>query len=541
MSDSERRYPDLHDHLDRLDAEGLLVRVRRPIDKDSELHPLVRWQFRGGIDEPDRRAFLFEDVRDAKGRRYDIPVTVGALAANRRIYSLGIGCDLDQIRGRWAQATAHPVEPVEIPQDAAPVQEVVEETVENLPVPISTPGWDNAPYVTAGHYVTRDPDTGTYNVGNYRAQIKGPRRVGCNVSIEMGQGAWLHWQKYRDRGEPMPAALCIGGPPCLSFVSVQKLAYDQDEYRVAGGLVGAPLRLTRARTLDLLVPADGEIVIEGYVSTEWVEPEAPFGESHGHVNPKEFNLYMDVTAVTRRRHAILCSIISQVTPSESGLIKKVAYEPLYLEHLRNVVGVKSVTRVALHEPLTSLQKLTVVQFHKPTRADVWRALMAAVAFRPAMSKIVVAVDDDIDPDDADAVWWAVGYRSRPQHDLQVFHGTDVGHGPRHDVRGSAASDAAVLWDATLKHAFPPVSLPKREYMERARRIWEELGLPKLKPRNPWFGYSLGDWNEDLDREAELAVRGDAFLTGEKAAGERRRVSEVQPNSSYYGGPTEEQG
>lgn len=534
----ERRYPDLHDHLARLDAEGQLVRVQRPIDKDSELHPLVRWQFRGGIDEPDRRAFLFEDVRDAKGRRYDIPVTVGALAANRRIYSLGIGCELDQIRQRWAAATAAPIEPVEIPQSEAPSQQIVEDTVENLPVPISTPGWDNGPYVTAAHYVTRDPDTGMYNVGNYRAQIKGPKRVGCNVSIELGQGAWLHWQKYKQRGEPMPAALCIGGPPCLSYVAVQKLSYDQDEYWVAGGLVGAPFRLTKARSVDLLVPADGEIIIEGYVSTEWVEPEAPFGESHGHVNPKEYNLYMDVTAVTRRRDAVLCSIISQVTPSESGLIKKVAYEPLYLDHLRSVVGVKTVTRVALHEPLTSLQKLTVVQFHKPTPVDVWRALMAAVVFRPSMSKIVVAVDDDIDPDDADAVWWAIGYRSRPHRDLQVLHGTDVGHGPRHDARGSA-EDAAVLWDATLKFPFPPVSLPKREYMERAKSIWEELGLPKLKPRSPWFGYSLGDWNAELDHEAELAVRGDYFQTGQKSAGERRRTSEVEPNSSYFGGPTGE--
>jgi UbiD family decarboxylase len=536
MPDSERRYPDLHDHVQRLDAEGLLVRVQRPIDKDSELHPLVRWQFRGGIEEPDRKAFLFENVVDAKGKRYDIPVVVGALAANRRIYSLGIGCDLDDIRARWDLAKNHPIEPVVV--DDAPVQEVVEDTVEGLPVPISTPGWDNAPYVSAGHYITRDPDTGGYNVGNYRAQIKGPRRVGCNISLELGQGAYLHWLKYKERGEAMPAALAIGGPPCLSYVAVQKLPYEMDEYWAAGGLVQAPFRLARGKTIDLLVPADGEIVVEGFISTKELEPEAPFGESHGHVNPKEYNLFMDVTAVTRRRKAILCSIISQVTPSESGMIKKVAYEPLYLDHIRNAVGVKSVVRVALHEPLTSLQKVTVVQFRKPTPADVWRALMAAVVFRPAMSKIVVAVDEDIDPEDPDAVWWAMGYRSRPQRDVQIFHGMDVGHGPRHDERGTSADDAAVMWDATLKEPFPPISLPKREFMERARGIWEELGLPALRPKQPWFGYSLGDWNPELDLEAEMAVRGDYWQTGEKFAGQRRSTDEIQMNSSFYGGPSE---
>src|SRR5207302_1965202 len=157
-----------------------------------------------------------ENVVDAKGKRYDVPVVVGALAANRRIYSLGIGSSSAdgesyadgegagknlsieklgaQIRQRWDQAKNHPVEPVVVSE--APVQELVEDTVENLPVPISTPGWDNAPYVSAWHFITRDSDCGGYNVGNYRAQIKAPKRVGCNISLELGQGAYLHWRKY---------------------------------------------------------------------------------------------------------------------------------------------------------------------------------------------------------------------------------------------------------------------------------------------------------------------------------------------------------
>ena len=218
--------------------------------------------------------------------------------------------------------------------------------------------------------------------------------------------------------------------------------------------------MTQARTVPLMVPADAEIIVEGFVSTEWLEPEAPFGESHGHVNPKEYNPFMEVTCITRRRDAILCSIISQVTPSESSVIKKMAYEPLYLEHLRDGIGVKSVVRVMLHEPLTATQKLTVIQMRKPSPAEVWRALMGAVAFRPAMSKIVIAVDEDIDPDNLDAVFWAMGYRSKPHRDVQIMHGMDVGHAPRHDARGSA-EDSCLLWDATLKEKLPPISLPTR--------------------------------------------------------------------------------
>ena len=164
--------------------------------------------------------------------------------------------------------------------------------------------------------------------------IKARDRVGCNPSLELGQGIYVHWEKYRARKEKMPAALCIGGVPAISYVAAQKLAYDVDEFAVAGGLVKAPIRIVQAKTVPLMVPADAEIIIEGFVSTEYLEPEAPFGESHGHVNPKEYNPYMEVTAITRRKKAILCSIISQVTPSESSVIKKMAYEPLYLDHLK---------------------------------------------------------------------------------------------------------------------------------------------------------------------------------------------------------------
>ncbi|MBV9969704.1 MAG: UbiD family decarboxylase, partial [Xanthobacteraceae bacterium] len=105
----ERGYPDLHDHLRALDKAGLLVTIDRPINKDTEMHPLVRWQFRGGIEEKDRKAFLFTNAVDGSGHSYDIPVAVGALASNREIYRIGIGCKLDEIDGRWLKAAQNPI------------------------------------------------------------------------------------------------------------------------------------------------------------------------------------------------------------------------------------------------------------------------------------------------------------------------------------------------------------------------------------------------------------------------------------------------
>ena len=92
-----RAYRDLHEHLEALDKAGLLITVDRQINKDTEMHPLVRWQFRGGINEPDRKACLFTNVVDSKGKKYDIPVVVGALAATRKIYSVGMGCEIEDI------------------------------------------------------------------------------------------------------------------------------------------------------------------------------------------------------------------------------------------------------------------------------------------------------------------------------------------------------------------------------------------------------------------------------------------------------------
>src|SRR5262245_14267351 len=106
-----RSYPDLHDHIRSLDQAGLLVKVDREINKDTEMHPLVRWQFRGGIAEKDRKAFLFTNVVDSKGRKYDIPVLVGGLASNREIYRIGLGCAFEEMDARWLRAIQSPIAP----------------------------------------------------------------------------------------------------------------------------------------------------------------------------------------------------------------------------------------------------------------------------------------------------------------------------------------------------------------------------------------------------------------------------------------------
>jgi 3-polyprenyl-4-hydroxybenzoate decarboxylase len=268
-------------------------------------------------------------------------------------------------------------------------------------------------------------------------------------------------------------------------------------------------------------------VIEGFIDTEYLEPEAPFGESHGHVNLQEFNAYMDVTAITRRRDAILTSIISQVTPSESSLIKRIGMEPLFLNHLRNTLGIKGVKRVSMHEPLTNLRKVIALIIERDTpTTEVWRALYGAAVLHRAAGKYVIAVNEDIDPENADAILWAMSYRANPTLDLHILPHRDQGHGPR--SKRNDGQDASVLIDATLKENFPPISLPKQPYMERAKAIWEELGLPALKPEEPWFGYSLGEWSPEFDAAAERAARSEYLETAKQL--EKRRRKDVRMNT-----------
>src|SRR5579863_7273093 len=428
---------DFQEHLADLEAAGLVERIDTPVNKDTELHPLVRWQFVGGVPEDKRRAFVFTNVTDAKGRKYDIPVVVGALAASPEIYAAGMGRKVEEIGDAWMNAIANPIAPVVV--NAAPCQEVVitgddlkaPGGLAALPVPVSTPGFDSAPYLTATLCVTRDPDSGVQNMGTYRAALKAADRLVVRMVAReaTGAGGFLHWLKYRERKEPMPIAIVIGAAPVVVFTGPQKLAIDLDELGVAGGLAGEPIRVVKGKTVDLLVPADAEIVIEGLIDCQKLEPEAPFGESNGYVALEAFNMPMRVTAITRRQDAVFTSIISQVTPSESSLVKKVAYEPLYLAHLRDTLSVRGVRRVVLHEPLTNLRPVIFVQFAPGTvRSEVWRGLNGAAAFQAIFGKLLIAVSEDIDPANLDAVLWSIAYRCNPIDDVQIapYHGGDQG-------------------------------------------------------------------------------------------------------------------
>jgi 4-hydroxy-3-polyprenylbenzoate decarboxylase len=523
-------FRDLRDFIDLLEETGNLHRIGERIDKNSELMPVVRWQYQG-LPDGQRKAFLFENVTDPQGRNYDCRVAVGALSASREIYKMALGVADDDNAGavaeRWNLALSRPIPPRIV--KSGPVKEVVLKGKEisrpnggllKFPVPISNPGFDGGPFLTAPYVVTKDPETGVTNVGTYRCMIKGPDKMG--VSVSPAQHIGIHFHKCKEKKIPLQAAIVLGCSPAIGLASVAKVGYDRNEYAVAGGIAGEAIALVRCESVDLEVPARAEIVIEGEIPTDVMEPEGPFGEFTGYMGGQLMNGIFLVKCIIHRKEPIL-QMFTEGVPSESGVMRKMGYEATLYKLLKYDCNIPAVINVTLHESSGS-RKLVVIRMKKTNPAQPWQALQAAVALDPSHGKILITVDDDIDSEDADSVNWALSFRMQPHRDVKITTHKFAGLDPSAAPPGSSHTEArfpspsgcsAIMIDATRKWPYPPVALPSRKYMEAAKAKWEKLGLPTLKPKMPWYGYSLGHWDEEDVENAESAVRGDYRQVAER--------------------------
>jgi len=522
-------YRDLREYIKELDRRGLLQTIDAPMNKDTELVPLVRLQFRG-LPEPQRKAFWFQNVTDQRGYDFEgSSVVLGALGSSRAVYAAACGVDEDAIAPHWAKAHGDHQPPNVVAAADAPVKKNVIHAPDlgdgagKFPHLISTPGFDPAPYITAGAWVTRDPENGDYNLGIYRGMIKAPDRIGCATDVPT-QHLAIQWDKARRMGQHLEAAIIIGGPPSLLLAAASKVPYGVDEYGLAGALNGAPIDVVPAETFDCLVPARAEIIIEGIIRTDVLEPEAPFGEASGYLGPRKMEKVFEVKAITHRDQPICQGIISEYPPSESSVIRKIAFDAIYLNHLKGACNIPSVTKVACHE-MASCNMMFVIQLDKPAIGQPWQALRAASAFDASLGKIFIAVDNDVDPDSMDQILWALSYSMQPHRDAEIIRGKV----PRLDPSIPQSPDetypdgqgaSALLINACREHPYMPVSLPRHDFMEVALKRWSELGLPELDLKAPWHGYPLTQWTKENEKEAELAVTGRYYETGKKLSSRR---------------------
>lgn len=513
-----------------LAQKNLLWTVDEPVVKETELLSFVRLQFRG-LPEEQRRAFLFTNVKDVNGKSYDAKVTTGSLAASRKVYAAGMGCELSEITEKFIHAIHNPL-PTRL-RSSGDVQEVVvmgdeleKHGLSDIPIPVELPGY-SCQIRTTTAFVTKDIETGIQNAGTYSGQVFGPRKI--LWEIHRGGDGFTHLRKAAKAEVDLDAAIVVGGPPYIQYTAATKIPYGLDEFAVAGGIAGEPIDVVKAKTVDLHVPAYAEYVIEGKVSIQDAEMQPPFGEYTGYMAigiESQLCPVMQVTAITHRKKPIFQTIISQMPPSESSKLRQVAYESAFTTHLRDNCNLPGILQVTFPEASGAWQ-YCIIRLRKIKPTDAKQALAAAASYAADIGKIIIAVDEDINPNDPDSVTWALSFRMQPARDIQVVQGKAAHLDPSAAKPGLEGTEtgfresSAILIDATMKWPYPPVALPKKEFMEKALQVWRLANLPSLQLKEPWYGYDLGVWNEEYERQAQLVLSGKHFELGKEL--EKKRV------------------
>lgn len=523
-------YRDLREFIAALDERGKVHRFHRRIDKDTELMPVTRIQSRG-LRAEDRGVLLFEQVTDAHGGNYEMRVATGVYGGSNEIVALGMGCDSPRaMLERWHRAVERPIAPTIVA--SGPVHEVVhvgEELdrvgLDMIPVPVEEPGFSQM-IRTGLPVITRDAETGITNVGTYNGFFRDRTRIVAGITLSR-HVIQVQLQSWRRAGEEMPIAIVVGATPNVMLTSSAPLAYGLDELAVAGGLAGESLEVVRCKTIPLEVPAHAELVIEGRLSPELFEPRLGFGEYPGYLNIERHLMpVMTVTAITHRENAIITPVTVGMPPSDTNMLCEVCNSAIMYERLRYEHGFP-VDDVHFPE-MAGGTDYCIIRLEEGADARVASEILETAADSYAMGKYWVVVDNDIDIRDPGVLTWALTFRVRPEKDMVFRPGRwasldpsyEVPHAHRGEVEppGDLDTQCRVLIDATRKGPYPPVALPRREFMERAHQIWnEEAGLRRPALRFPWYGYELGSWEEEDQQLADLIVKGDYKEVGRRAA------------------------
>jgi 4-hydroxy-3-polyprenylbenzoate decarboxylase len=528
-------FADFRSWLTALEEVGLLRRVKSEVLIETEAAPLA-WLVYRGLPADQRCALLVERPVSVRGSTFEGSLVMNSVAASRRMYALGMQCGVEEIKRRWLDAIEHPVPPVLVP--SGPCQEEVHMGAElaacgldELPVPVDIPGLSGDPRTTTA-VITKDPETGQRNVGVYSGFLK--TRTILRWGIGVRQHGFLHWRKWRDRGEPMPVAIAIGCTPNILYAASTKLPEGLDELAVAGGIAREPVALVRCRTIDLEVPANAEIIIEGLMETDYLYPGTSFGEYPGFMadETRRYSPILRITAITHRHRPIFQHVICGMPPSETSELIKYGHEASLLHHLRQA-GFEGVVDVGLPD-FGGSREFIVLQMQKRSADEPRAALRVAAQFSgEGMGKILVAVDEDIDPCDAEAVCWAMTFRMQPAYDVEINKGPFIaldpsGHPPSGTFEEGHLPEgpSSILIDATRKWPYMPIALPKKSFMERALQIWEMEGLPALHLRSLWYSRNLGYWSDENELNAQLTLKGQYEKIWERAEQKKVPVEKV---------------
>lgn len=442
--------------------------IFRPAETLSVVHAITAVQV--ALEERGRRPIvLVERPILPDGTRSDLDVVCN-LTASRAVTASALGLDDHRQAARALAARAgSPIEPIVV--DQAPVQEVVARgeaaDLTRLPALVQH-AMDPGPYLTAAHATTFDPDSMIDNTAIQRCWIKG-KRLMSYFPYPVSHNA-RNMRKFWARGEACPIAFWIGHHPAVQIGAQSKLGYPQSHWAATGGMIGEALRLVPTLThgARIMVPADAEIVIEGFVPADRLEADGPFGEYTGYLGPQTAAPVCEVTAITRRRQALYhdyaSGLADMLVPDNMTMEAKLyAMAKAVAPSLQNV-----------HVPVSGRRFHAYLQFAGPAPGEARDALLAALAYRRC--KTAIALDDDIDLFDDAQVMWALATRVQWRRDGVIVDGLS-GSLLDPSLPAGARTTSKLAIDATLPPARPgePRLVPPRarvpdEALAIARRL-----------------------------------------------------------------------
>ena len=409
--------------------------------------------------------------RKVKGSK--IPCIVNLTASYDRL-ALSLGATKQNMVEAYVNRPQFKVPPKEVSKSEAPVKDIIltgkEARLSLLPLPTHNEH-DAGPFITSGTMVCKDPDSGAHNAGIYRHQKLGDYKLG--TWLWHSHHAEYIRMKYEEMGKDMEVAIVLGHHPGYILACIDKISGIGGEYEVAGSLMGEPLELVPAETVDLLVPARADIVIEGKIPAGKLAFEGPFAEWPGNYVESGEKPYIDVTAITMRKDAIYYDIFAAALEHTivGGLPRMGAIHRMASEWVPGFKAVHVPSHCRMHCYI-SLKKISDLQ--------VTRAAMAAYVVEPNNLRLIVVVDDDVDVFDEEEVMWAIGTRCLWDKDMTLLPqgGGPGGTNPagwefHEDGTRSRVKIAAMVLNAT-KPA-PPIPYPPRA------RVPQEL-LDRLDPK-----------------------------------------------------------
>ena len=408
--------------LDKARQEHRLTVITDEVDPDLEMARIINT-----LEGP---PLLFEKVRG-----YDYSVAASVCGARENL-ALDLGVEVRQLLYTLAGALERPSEPMII--DTGPCQEVVQEPVDLEALPILTHlPQDAGPYITAGVAVTRDPHHGR-NVSFHRLLRRGRTQLVARLVEGRGTDTLV-----RKSSGDVEVAICIGNSLPVLIAAATSASPDVDEFSIANAL--RPTPLVKCLTVDLEVPAETEIVLEGHI-TRATAPEGPFLDLTGTMDIVREGPIVEISCITHRRDAIYQALLPG--GQEHKLLMGLPREPTIYAEVSKVCHCLNV----LLTPGAGTWLHGVVQIHKQGADDGRRAIEAAFRGHPSMKHVVV-VDDDIDIYDPLDVEWAIATRFQADRDLMVLENEpsssldpSATHAPGEKTRTTKMGlDATIPW------------------------------------------------------------------------------------------------